>query len=608
MSFFDELKRRNVLRVGLAYVVASWLVIQVVETILPAFGFGPEAVRWAVILLAALAIPVLVFAWVYELTPEGLKRERDIDRTRSTTAETGKRLDRLIMIVLALALACFAIDRFLLDPVRDTARMRAAAEQARGEALAGSFGDRSLAVLPFVDLSPGRDQEYFSDGISEELLNLLAKIPELRVTARTSAFSYKGKDVTIREIGRALGVAHVLEGSVRKAGDQVRVTAQLIDARSDTHLWSETYDRKLENIFAVQDEIAAAVVDELKLKLFGATPKSIETDPAAYSMFLRARYLRRQNSTDSLEQAATLLERALELDPQYLSALDDLTTVYINQANTNVRPFEQSYEQARALTQRARAIDPDYWRVYAQLGWIDMYFDNDLKAAGRDFMRALELNPHDSALIGDVSTFLFVIGRQEDAIDVGRYSLELDPVHPVAWANFGIFHLSAGHYREAIEPLREALELSPGYGSGQYLLGQALLGLGDIDDALAATQKEKVDVYRLAGLAMGEFARGDAAASDAALNELIAGYETDGTLRIAQVYAYRGEIDSAFEWLDRAVATGHAELAEIASDPMRFHLRDDPRWHDLLVKLGKAPEQLAEIDFDASLAMPGSRG
>ena len=257
MSFLKELKRRNVLRVGAAYVVGSWLLIQVAETIFPLFGYGDTPARMVVIVLAIAFIPSLIFSWAFEITPEGLKRDADVDRDLSVIQTTGKKLDRIILVVLALALAYFAFDKFVLDPARDAVELATATQEAhqegRSEALVDSYGDKSIAVLPFVNMSSDPEQEYFSDGISEELLNLLAKIPELRVISRSSSFAFKGGKIDIPTVAKKLNVAHVLEGSVRKAGNQVRITAQLIDARTDTHLWSETYDRELANIFAVQD-------------------------------------------------------------------------------------------------------------------------------------------------------------------------------------------------------------------------------------------------------------------------------------------------------------------------------------------------------------------
>ncbi len=264
MQLFHELTRRNVFRVVAAYVVVAWLIIQVVETIFPPFGFGDGAIRAVIITLAIGLVPVLIVSWVFEWTPEGLKLDKDVDRAGSVGRHTGKVLDRAILVVLALALSYFAFDKFVVDPARDAEQLESAREEGRSQALIASVGNRSIAVLPFVDMSPEGDQSYFSDGISEELLNLLASIPEVRVTSRSSAFSLKGKNLGIPEIARRLNVAYVLDGSVRKAGNQIRISAQLIEADSDSQLWSKNFDRTLENIFQIQDEIAGDVVQANK--------------------------------------------------------------------------------------------------------------------------------------------------------------------------------------------------------------------------------------------------------------------------------------------------------------------------------------------------------
>lgn len=231
MSLFSELKRRNVLRVAMAYLAASWLLIQVVETVTPVFGLSDEVIRSVVVFLVIGFPLVSVFAWLYELTPEGLKLEKEIDRSRSISHHTGKKLDRVIIVVLVLAVAYFAIDKFVLSEQRVRTIADTARQEGRTQALVESYGDKSIAVMPFVDLSPDGDQEYFSDGIAEELLNVLAKIKELRVISRTSAFSYKGKDIKLSDAAQELNVAHILEGSVRKSGTRIRITVQLIDVR-----------------------------------------------------------------------------------------------------------------------------------------------------------------------------------------------------------------------------------------------------------------------------------------------------------------------------------------------------------------------------------------
>ena len=601
MSLFDELRRRNVLRVAAAYVVAAWLIVQVIETVFPAFGFGDAAVRIAVIIFGIGLIPVLIFAWAFELTPEGLKKESEIDRSRSITPQTGKKLDRMIMVVLAVALGFFAFDKFVLSESRESDIAEQARQEGRTEALVLSYGDNSIAVLPFVDMSPQGDQEYFSDGIAEELLNLLAKIPELRVISRSSAFSYKGKDIKLSDVGRELNVANILEGSVRKAGNQVRITTQLIEARSDTHLWSETYDRPLDNIFAVQDEIAAAVVEQLKIALLGEAPQALETDAGAYALFLQARHLRRQNSADSLLQSQKLLEQVLGIDPSYLPAMDDLISVYINQAHTGTRPFDEGYELASSLTMRGLKIDPDFARFYVQLGWIRLFYERDMAAAAKLYERALYLDPTNTTSLGDTATFLFVLGRLDDAILVHEYTNKRDPFHPVGMVNYGFVLLGAGRYDDAVQAFQRALDLSPGYGGGQFYLSEALLLAGDPAKALTEAQKESSEAYRHAGLAMAHHALGNKQESDKARGALIERFSDDWVSLVAQVHAFCGDNDAAFGWLDKMVEQGHPELMELRINPLYLSLYDDSRWSELLTRTGQSPEDLAAIGFEMSL-------
>ena len=307
----SELKRRNVLRMAVLYAVAAWVILQVAEVLIELAKL-PDWIGTTTLWLLAVGFPIaLIFSWFYEITSEGISLEKDVDRAESITHVTGRRLDFIVISLLCAAVILFAYDKWWMD----------------------GQPQQSIAVLPFVNMSDDASNEYFSDGISEELLNLLTKIPELRVISRSSAFSYKGKGIDIPTIAAQLNVTHVLEGSVRKAGNRVRITAQLIEARTDTHLWSETYDRSLDNIFAIQDEIATAVVEQLKVVLLHDAPIARETNPEAYALYLQGLHLRRQNTARSLEQAQTLLQQALASDPGYAAAWDELSSVYISQGS-----------------------------------------------------------------------------------------------------------------------------------------------------------------------------------------------------------------------------------------------------------------------------------
>ena len=601
MSLFDELKRRNVLRVGTAYVVTSWLLIQVAETIFPLFGLDDTLARILVIVLGIGIIPALTFAWAFELTPEGLKKEKDVDRSRSTTLQTSKKLDLMIMVMLALALAYFALDKFVLSKPREALIAETARQEGRSEALIESYGDKSIAVLPFADLSPQGDQEYFSDGIAEELLNLLAKIPELRVISRSSAFSFRGKDMDIPTIASQLQVAHVLEGSVRKAGTRVRITAQLIDARSDTHLWSQTFDRTLDDIFAIQDEIAAEVVEQLKVTLLGNAPRARQTDPEAFALFLQARYFLDQFTAESLEKSAELYQRALALDPEYPPALKGLAEVTTNLAAMGHRPFEESIEFARVLVHKSVAIDPLYADAYAGLGSFSQYFDNDLKSAARHFEKAVELGPSQATIVGDAGIFALHLGRTNQAISLLEHQVALDPVSPTAHYQLARAFRAARRFDEAAAAYRTVLNLSPGRIYARYGLGISLMLHGDLQRALQEVNQVDSQVSRLTGQALVYHLLDQPAESNAALEELADNHAQDAASYIAAIHAFRNETESAFAWLTRAEEDLSIDMLGINTNPLFASLHDDPRWQAFLERQGYSEAQLASIRFDVKI-------
>jgi len=457
--------------------------------------------------------------------------------------------------------------------------------------------EKSIAVLPFVDMSEDKANEYFSDGISEELLNLLAKIPQLQVTARTSSFAFKGKEIGIPEIARALHVAHVLEGSVRKAGNSVRITAQLIKAGTDTHLWSQTYDRKLEDIFAIQDEIAADVVKQLKVTLLGAAPKARTTDPEAYALYLQAVQLGRPFTAEAFQQSDALYRKVLAIDPRYAPAWDGLARNFGNETGQGLLPGKEGFAQAREAAVKALTIDPDYAPAHAQLGWIAMYGDNDLADAALHLERALALYPADLSVLSTSATLLQSLGRLDEALALEEAAVRRDPVNVTALFNLGYHQRTAGRFDAAIATFRTVLSLSPSNGGAHCQLGVALLLKGDAKGALAEIEQETSEIYKMIGLPMAYHALGRKADSDAALAALIAKYEKDASSNIASVYAYRGEADQAFEWLDKAVEYGDGGLGEIVTDNLFDKIHGDPRWLPFLRKIGKAPEQLAKIEF-----------
>ncbi|MDX1509362.1 MAG: hypothetical protein R3358_13835, partial [Woeseiaceae bacterium] len=373
MSFLDELRRRNVLRVAAAYLVAAWLIVQVAETIFPLFGFDETPARIVVIILAVGFVPALVVAWVFELTPEGLIRDTGGDA--GADAAGNKRFDRIIMLTLAAAVILFGVHTFIIDPAADRAAVDAARSEGEVAALRQSFGDKSIAVLPFVNMSSDPEQEYFGDGIAEEILNLLEKVPGLLVTSRTSSFNFRNSGMSAKEIADELGVVHILEGSVRKSGNTLRITAQLIDSRVDGHLWSDKYDRELVDIFDIQDEVAARVVEELKIKLDVDMPTSTRHDPQAYALYLKARTLLQTDDPNALDEVKRLLEQALQIEPDFIDAQVATNLYYVRRLRiyrmggpgSSWELIEEYEEKRRALLESLRQTASEHPGVVVAL-------------------------------------------------------------------------------------------------------------------------------------------------------------------------------------------------------------------------------------------------
>jgi TolB-like protein/Tfp pilus assembly protein PilF len=589
-QLFQELKRRNVIRVAIAYAVSAWLLIQVVDALFPMLRL-PEWTATFVVVLLMVGFPIaLIFAWAFELTPEGIKLEKQVVREESITPATGRKLDFIIIALLVLGSSYLVYDKFVLDPNRDAAKISAAVQDAYEQsAVANERQDsaKTIAVLPFVNMSDDPNNDYFSDGVSEEILNLLARVPELRVTSRSSAFSFKGQNLDVPTMAAKLNVAHVLEGSVRKFGNQLRITAQLIEVAADTHLWSQTYDRELKNIFVIQDEIAAAVVEALKITLLGEELKATETNTEAYALYLQGRHFVNQYTAVSIKQAETLLKQAVEIDPGFAPAWTELGIVYYTQADPfGLRSFEEGYELARDAIQRALDIDPQYGRAYAALAYIEFDYDWDFRAASQHLQQAMALHPGDARVRWIAAVLNRMLGRFDEAIDLNRQSIALDPVSPEAHYRLGRALYEAYRLDEAADSFQMALSLSPGHVGAHYRLGRVLLAQGDAPAALVAIEKETSDFFRLTGTAIVQHALDDAGASDAALQELIECCALGGAFQIAEVYAFRGEIDLAYEWLEQAYDSRDTGMPGMQLNPLFTNLHDDPRWEPLLDKMG----------------------
>lgn len=495
MSIFNELKRRNVFKVGIAYVIVAWLVAQVLQLVFESFGTPDWAIKSVLVLLATGLPFALFFAWAFELTPDGLKREQDVDRSQSVTPQTGSKLNHMITVVLVLALAYFTYDKFVLSGEREAALVEATVQTVKEQTVNTDEPAEtgiSIAVLPFVNMSSDPEQEYFSDGISEELLNVLAKIDALKVAARTSSFSFKGQNKPVGEIAQVLGVDHILEGSVRKSGTQIRVTAQLIRVSDGFHIWSETYDRELDNIFAIQDEITAAIVSELRVKLNVQTQiASTTTDnPEAYQEYLQGRYFWNLRTVKNLNLAVKHFERATQLDPAYANAWTGLGEAWVLLPiwEFNDAKAPEQFEQAKLAAEKALALNPESGRAYAvlayvhmmRLEWRECFMNNEL---------ALKFAPEDASVLHWYAYALVTVGKFTMAEETYQVAVKLDPLSRIINTSAAEQFFISGQYDVALDRIDRTLAFAPDFVFAWQTKGTIHIARKEFTEARVAFQK-----------------------------------------------------------------------------------------------------------------------
>ena len=521
---------------------------------------------------------------------------------KQTTPRPTRALVAVSAIIVA-AIGYFVADKFWLSNRSATVHPAASAVAGTDSAQpqVATIPDKSVAVLPFLDMSEKQDQGYFSDGIAEEMLNLLAKIPDLRVVSRSSAFSFKGKQLAAPDIGRRLNVAHLLEGSVRKSGGRLRINAQLIDARADTELWSETYDRAMKDIFAVQDEISAAVVKHLKITLLSQAPRAQRVDAQAFALFLQARQLGRLHTAEGYAQSVKLYQQGLAIDPAYPEAWTSLAYNYRRQSNNGMRPLDSGYKLAGEALRNALAIDPNYARAHAELGRISLDYDADPAAAAQHLTHALALDPTNPDTLGYSAILADSLGRLSEGIAINEYALVRDPVNPTLHNALGIEYRYSKQYAKAIAQFHSTLTLSPDDISAHYQLGVAQLLGGRPELALNEVRLEPHEAWRTSGLALVLHSLSRKQEADAALATLIEKFSKSWPYNIALIFSWRGEIDRAFEFLEKSVVEKDPSLSDVAVEPMFSSLQQDPRWLRFLRKIGKAPDQLAAVKFEVNL-------
>ncbi len=593
VRLLEQLKHRNVIRVAILYLVVCWLILDPVHVLFHMLEVPVWANRLVVILMAIGFPAVMLFAWAYEITPDGLKPSAETDQRRSIRKLNAQRIDHAIAVVLAVGIAYLLVDKFWLSKHAAMERPAAVvAPTAPQPAAPPAIPDKSVAVLPFANMSDDQSNDYFSDGLSEELIDRLAKATELRVPARTSSFYFKGKQVPLADIAKALGVSHLIEGSVRKSGNRLRITVQLIRVDTGYHLWSETYDRKLDDIFKVQDEIAGAVVTALKASLAeGEASRQGQTlNVAAYTPYLQGRELLRRAMTQAdLEQAAGHFRQALSVDPAFADGWLYLEAALNNEVISGFVTPDIVSAEMRHAAERVAALAPGSAAAHRAAAVIYSRLDWNREAAAAEYKRVYELNPNDAAaarMLADITAALG--GDDRTVLSLYRQAIDLDPLWAHNYAHIGMYYSRTGRLTEADAALRKALAILPLAG-WRSALCEVLIARGQPAEALAAAQSETDETARRWDLALAYQALGRRAEADAALADM---EQRDGLTNasgIAEVRALRGEVDQAFDWLERGYRQHDNGLTGANQDPLLKNLHGDPRWKAFL-RMMKLPE------------------
>jgi len=575
-AFVTELKQRRVIRAVVVWGIVAFAVLQVYEAVMHGLHL-PEWTLSFVVVVLGLGFPVTItLAWIFDLSARGVSRAPSTEANELKGARV-----TLVLVTLGFLAASPGIAWYFL-------RMPA----ERPPPIAPTTP--SIAVLPFADMSPGKDQEYLSDGIAEEILNSLAQVGGLRVIGRTSSFSFKGKNEDLRSIGEKLGVAHLLEGSVRRSGTRIRVTTQLVEAGRGSHLWSQIYDRELTDVFEVQDEIAKSVVAALKLR-FGTSSESSAQDRhttnlEAYQQYLLGEHFRKRASEDGNRRAIEAYEKAVALDPGYSPAWVGLSQARSDRANTfaaSLSALLDDLELSHRAAEKAVALDPGSGRAYGARGNARIYNKWDWAGGHADLDRAIALNPGDAEIQALYGRALIGLGRVGDhgVVAALQRATELDPLNAWSWLNLSWSYLVAGQFRAARTATERAMEVSPDFEFGKCFLGDISLVEGRPDTALDWYVRCPVEWKRFPGIAMAQHDLGRSDESNIALETVISRFAGVAAMQVAEVHAWRGEGDAAFDWLDRAHSQRDTGVSNVKVDLLLRNLHGDPRYNAFLKKL-----------------------
>jgi TolB-like protein len=574
-TLFAELKRRNVYKVAVAYVVVGWIVIQVATQVFPFLEIPSWVVR-LVIALVAIGFPIaLVIAWAFELTPEGIKRTEDVDAT------SPRRRKSYAWIYIVLVGALLSVGLFMLGRYG-----------FRGKnSSSGASSAKSIAVLPLLNESGDPKDEYFSDGLSEELIAALAQIRDLKVIGRSSSFRFKERKEESKTIGEKLGVATLLEGTVRKQGDRVRIVAELINAADGIELWTHTFDRELKDIFAVQQEIAAAVATSLKVTLLGSEERPAANSPTentdAHNAYLQGHYYFQRRNLEDYHKAVGYYDEAIRLDPDYALAYAERSETWTLIGDLTGEG-KTAWPKARSDAEKAVAIAPTLPEAHAALGWVRFFTEWRFAEGLDELKRAKELAPANPTANDLLARVIVYLGRLDEAEKQGRQAVDLDPLATPPRNNLARILWYEGKVDEADATARKAAELQPTAASSRRWQVLVAIKRGDSETALREAQLEPDPSYRRFELAVAQYARGDQKAADAALADLMA-HNQGLDYQVAQVYAVRGEREKGFEWLQIAFDNHDTGMLALLVDPLLNSLRDDPRYKTLIAKMNFPP-------------------
>jgi TolB-like protein len=584
-NFFAELKRRNVYKVAAAYAVVGWLIVQIATQVFPFFEIPNWAVRF-VVLIIIVGFPVaLVIAWAFESTPGGIKRTVVADAARERSR--GKAWIYIVIVGALLSVGLFFLGRYTAG----NATPRHDVTPARTET-AKATAPKSIAVLPLLNESGDPKDEYFSDGLSEELIAALAQISGLKVIGRSSSFRFKDRQEEPKTIGQKLGVVTLLEGTVRKQGDRVRIVAELINAADGIEMWTRTFDRELKDIFAVQQEIAKAVAESLRVTLLGSEERSTQmatNSVEAHNAYLQAHFHRQRGNVEDYRKAVAYFDQAIQLDPNYALAYAERSETWTIIGDlTGQRPT--AYPKARNDAEKAVAIAPALAEAHAALGWVRAFAEWKFVEGLSELQRAKELSPANPTANDLLARVIVYSGRMEEAERQARQAVELDPLSAATQFTLGRVLFYAGKLDEADAGGRKMAELQPSASSSHRWQVLVAVQRGDGEAALREARLEPDDAFRPFELSLAQYVRGDRKAADAALADLIANSRDSLAYQIAEVYAMRHEVDKAFEWLQIAFDNHDGGIPSLLVDPLLRGLRDDPRYKNLLVKVGLATQ------------------